>query len=238
MSGFRPPLLPTLFTLAVVAICTGLGVWQLQRLQWKRDLIAQRAAALAAPPVGLPRSGTDAGALEFHRVVAEGVYLHDKELFLNAIGARGAAGFEVLTPLRAADGRTVFVDRGFVPSELRNPAMRRAGQPAGPVRVVGRLRVPALAKPGWFVPDNRADSNLWFWIDLKAMAAADGVADPAPFYIEADTGPNPGGWPQGRAHLPELPNDHLQYAMTWFALAAAALVVFVLSQRRKPGTEN
>jgi len=232
MSGVRPRLFPALFTIAVVLVCGGLGTWQLQRLEWKRSLIAQREAAVAAAPVDPPRTLWDARALEFHRVVAEGVFRHDKEIFLNAIGPKGGAGFDVLTPLREAAGRVVFVNRGFVRTELKDPAKRAAAQPAATVRVAGLLRLPPERKPNWFVPDNRPDRNDWFWVDLAAMAAADGLADVAPFYIEANATPNPGGWPKGGVTPLALPNDHLQYAITWFSLAVAAIVIYLLSQRR------
>jgi surfeit locus 1 family protein len=203
MSGFRPRLVPTGFTFAVVLACAALGVWQLHRLDWKRALIAQREAALTASPVAPPHTLADARPLEFHPVVAEGVFQHDREIFLGAIGPHGAAGFDVLTPLRETDASSVFVNRGFVPTELKDPARRAASQPAGPVRVAGLLRVPPDAKPGWFVPDNRPDLNYWFWVDLPAISAAAGLVDAAgrsaaaPFYIDADATPNPGGWPRG-----------------------------------------
>jgi surfeit locus 1 family protein len=235
MSGFRPRLAPTAFTVAVVLSCAALGVWQLHRLDWKRALIAQREAALTASPVALPHTLADARALEFHPVVAEGVFQHDREIFVGAIGPQGGAGFDVLTPLREPDGHMVFVNRGFVPAELKDPARRAAGQLSGPVRVAGLLRVPPEARPGWFVPDNRPDLNYWFWVDLPAIGKAAGVSAAAPFYVDADATPNPGGWPQGGVTPLALPNDHLQYALTWFALAVAALVIFLLSQRGGPG---
>ncbi len=77
--------------------------------------------------------------------------------------------------------------------------------------------------------------NYWFWVDLPAMEAAAGLPDVAPFYIDADATPNPGGWPKGGVTPIDLPNDHLQYAMTWFALAVAAVAVYVV-WRRQTGT--
>src|SRR6266478_5520206 len=150
MIRFRPRLAPTLFTIPVVATLVGLGVWQLHRLEWKSRLIAERAAAVAAAPVTPPQTLGEARALEFHRVTAEGIFLHDKEILLNAIGAKGDAGFDVLTPLREAAGRIVFVNRGFVPTELKDPPRRPAGQLVGAVQVSGLLRVPPREKPGWF----------------------------------------------------------------------------------------
>ena len=230
--GFRPRLGPTLFTAAAALLCLALGIWQIQRLHWKEGLIAERQAALAAPPVSLPHSAAAARALGLRRVVAEGTFLYGKEILVHANGPEGGLGFYVLTPLREPSGRIVFVNRGFVPARLKNPLARRAGDPAGTVRVSGMLRL-AGGKPGWFVPDNRPLRRAWYWVDVPAMGRADGLARVAPFYIDADATPNPGGWPRGGVSLPALPNHHLQYAITWFALAGAALVIYFLSQRRE-----
>ena len=232
LAGFRPRLVPTLFTGFVVLVCLGLGVWQLDRLAWKRALIAERQAASQAAPVAAPGSLAEARALEFRPVVIEGEFLHDKEIYLGAAApTRGRPGFHVLTPLRKPEGGIVFVNRGFITSELKDPAKRSAGQLSGTVRVSGLLRLPK-GRPGWIVPDNRPDLNYWFWVDLPAMAAAAGLSNVAPFYIDADATPNPGGWPKGGVTPISLPNDHLQYAITWFSLAAAALVIYVVWQHQ------
>lgn len=236
MFGFRPRLVPTISAGAIVLICLGLGAWQLQRLAWKEGLIAARANALIAAPGPLPQAAADARPLEFHRVAAKGVLLHAKEIYLHAISSNGREGYDVLTPLKLADGGIVFVDRGFVPTGLRDPAHRAQGQLQGEVHVLGVLRLPPDGRPNWFLPDNDPQRNHWFWIDLRAMAAADGLAAVAPYYLDADASPNPGGWPKGGAALPELPNNHLQYALTWFALAVAMIVIWVLYHRRSAGS--
>jgi surfeit locus 1 family protein len=185
--------------------------------------------------VQAPASIEQAPPLEFHPGVADGVFLNDKEIFLGATSPRGGSpGFQVLTPLRQAGGRIIFVNRGFVPSALKDPQKRSRGQLAGTVHVSGLLRLPK-GKPGWIVPENRPDLNYWFWIDLPAMAAATGISNVAPFYIDADATPNPGGWPKGGITPIELPNDHLQYAITWFLLAAAAVAVYAVWQRQAGG---
>ena len=233
MRGRYPRLVPTVITIAIVLACIGLGVWQLERLQWKRGLIAVRSAAVAAPPIAPPDSFAEARGSEFRHVVDEGVFLNDQELYLGATSPRGGeAGFDVLTPLREADGRIVFVNRGFVPSDRKDPNTRPAGQLEGTVRIAGLLRAPPESKPSWFLPDNRPDLNYWFWIDLAAMAKADRLDNVAPFYIDADAAPNPGGWPQGGVTPLELPNNHLQYAITWFSLAAGMLVIYIVSLRQ------
>lgn len=223
---------PTVFALPVFALLIGLGVWQVRRLHWKEGLIAERRAATTAAPMPLPR-GRDIGPdMEFRHVVARGVFRNDKEILVFAPPRAGKVGFDVLTPLVQADGRVVFVNRGFVPPRLRDPARRAAGEIGGPVRVTGLLRLPPRAKPNWFVPDNDPRQDRWFWIDLPRMAAADGLKRVMPYYIDADAAPNPGGWPQGGLTRVRLPNNHLQYALTWFSLAVALLVIYVLSHRR------
>lgn len=229
LARFRPRLIPTLITLVFFLACSGLGVWQVQRLHWKEGLITERKAALAASPVALPAAIAAARALGGRRVVDRGVFLNDREIAVHAIDREGDAGFDIFTPLREPDGRLIFVNRGFVPAALKSGAARPAGEPQGGVRVGGILALPS--KAGLFVPDNQPARGEWFRVDLPAMAKAAGLSAVAPFYIEADATPNPGGWPRGDANVPELPNHHLQYAITWFALAGAAVVIYVLAQR-------
>jgi surfeit locus 1 family protein len=234
MTGFHPRLVPTLFTVPAVLILLGLGIWQIQRLHWKEGLIAQRDAAVGAAPVAPPQTLAEAQGLEFHHIVAEGDFQNDKELFLAASSDSGDSGYQVVTPFRMTDGRTIFVNRGFIPLDLKDRTKRTAGELAGTVRLAGLLRVPPDGKPSFFLPDNRPDLNLWFWVDLPAMARQDAITDPVPFYIDADKTPNPGGWPKGGITRLDLPNDHLQYAITWFSLAIALVVIYVLYHRRDP----
>jgi surfeit locus 1 family protein len=238
MTGFRPLFWPTLFTAPAVLLLLGLGSWQIQRLYWKQDLIAQRQAAVSAAPIlATGNLEEDARGMEFRHVTDEGVFLHDKEIFLGATSEAGRQGYQVLTPLLEPGGRIVFVNRGFIPAELKDPAKRAAGQILGTVRVQGLLRLPPAGKPTWFLPDNRPDLNYWFWVDLPAMSAADKLDRVASFYIDADASPNPGGWPKGGVTRLALPNDHLQYAITWFSLAVALMVIYFLFHRRNAGPE-
>jgi surfeit locus 1 family protein len=226
-------LIPAAFTIFVVAFCSGLGVWQIERLQWKTDLIAARQTAIAAPPTALPATPAEAARLEFHPVTARGTLLNDKETYLHAIGPKGEPGFAVLTPLHESNGGMIMVDRGFVPADKKDPSARAATNPIGLTQVNGFLRLPPESKPGWFIPENQPQTGEWFWFDLPAIAIATGVPNLPPFYIQAGPAPNPGGWPRGTAPDPsDLPNNHLQYAITWFSLAAAAAVVYFVSQRR------
>ena len=222
----------TLSALVGFAALIGLGTWQVERLHWKEGLIAQRTAAISAPPAALPRRLEAARPLEFHRVEAKGVFLHDREIPVHGIERRsGGAGYLVLTPLRLEDGAVVFVERGWVPADKRAAQTRARGNPPGEVSVEGLLRLAPAEKPGWFLPANDPGGGEWFWIELPALARAAGVPEALPFYVEAGPAPNPGGLPLGGQANTDLPNDHLQYAITWYALAAALAVIYLLLLR-------
>jgi surfeit locus 1 family protein len=227
---FRPRLWPTLAALAGCLVLVGLGSWQLERLHWKEALIAQRAARLAAPPEPLPASSADWPAWDFHKVSARGTFRHDLEQLFGTYAVDGALGHHLLTPLVGGDGPAVLVDRGWLPADKAHPAAHRQGQLEGTVEVSGIARYRADDTPGWFTPDNQPAERLWFGYDLEAMQAATGL-ELLPVVIEADATPNPGGLPIGGQTQIELPNNHLQYVITWYGLALALLAIYVAFSR-------
>lgn len=231
MKGFNPQLWPTLFTVPAVLVMLGLGTWQLQRLHWKEALIAERQAGLAAPATPWGEAGGRLGELYWHRVSAEGQFLNDRELVLAARSMNGNPGYHIVAPFAILGGPVLLVDRGWVPLDRKEPGARSEGQPLGPVTVTGILR--PGHQPNWLTPDNQPGQNFWFWMDLAAMVRAAAVEDRAVtgVYLEADATPNPGGFPIGGQTRTELPNDHLQYAITWYALAVALIVIYILYHR-------
>jgi surfeit locus 1 family protein len=238
--GIRPLLWPTLVTLPAVLLALGLGSWQVQRLQWKTDLLAERQARRAAPPLpGLP-AAFDPAQHEFRKLRIEGRFLNDKELYLAARSLRGHPGYHVVTPFAlAADagaGGVVLVNRGWVPLDRKEPETRRLGQVEGKTALEGYLREPVPR--GWFTPDNVPARNFWFYVDIPSMARTAGLetAGPdavKPYIIEAGPAENPGGYPIGGITRFEAPNDHLQYAITWYAMALIGIVVYLLYHRRR-----
>ncbi|MBB3996811.1 SURF1 family protein [Aureimonas pseudogalii] len=204
-----------------------LGTWQVQRIAWKTDLVARVESRLAAPPVPSPGPADwprmNAAADEYRRVRLEGTFLPEHQVLTQALTERGA-GFWVLTPLRAGDGTTLLVNRGFVPTERRDPLSGRAlgvEPPAGPVTVIGLLR---LSEPGGgFLRGNDPAGNRWYSRDVAAIARAQGLEEVAPYFVDADAAGVPGAGPDapvGGLTVVAFRNHHLVYALTWYTLAA------------------
>jgi surfeit locus 1 family protein len=231
-SRVRPLIVPAFATFTVLAVLLSLGFWQLDRKAWKEDLIARiEARAFGEPEEIPPEGGWEAwsrAAEEYRRVRVAGTFLHQHEApvhgLMSAGRGRPVQGFYILTPLRLRDGAIVIVNRGFVPTELRDPGRRPESQPAGEVTVTGLVRAPETR--GWFIPENDPGRNVWFVRDPAEIARGKGLARVAPFLIDADATENPGGWPKGGQTRLTVSNNHLQYALTWFGLALALVAVF------------
>ncbi|TGX44759.1 SURF1 family protein [Sphingomonas naasensis] len=208
-----------------------LGIWQVQRLAWKQDLIARVDARIHAAPAPVPPpagwSGLGTQAFEYRRVRARGVFEHDRETLVQAVTERGA-GFWVVTPLRTGQG-IVLVNRGFVPGDRRSASTRTAGQVSGTVTVIGLMR--ASEPAGGFLRSNDPAADRWYSRDVAAIARTRGLGPVAPFFVDADASPNPGGYPLGGLTVVRFRNSHLVYALTWFALALLSAEAAALAWR-------
>ena len=229
--GFQPTFWPTVITAGAVLLAVGLGTWQVQRLFWKQDLIDQRQSRSEAPVLTALPTDFSASRDEFRRVTVTGRYLNDKEIYLAARSHRGNAGFHIVTPFALAGGGHILIDRGWVPLSVKEPFARAAGQISGETKVTGYLR--ATQTGGSFTPDNVPEKNVWYTVAVPAIAKATGLDDLKPYFIEADGTPIPGGFPVGGQTRLELPNNHLQYVITWYSLAIAGLVIYILYHRRR-----
>lgn len=214
--------------LAAVLLFAGfmaLGVWQLERRTWKLDLIARVDARVHAAPIAPPGPGAwpriSAAGDEFRRVRISGSFENDRETEVQAVTELGP-GFWVMTPLKTDGGFVVLVNRGFVPAELKSPAARAVGEPHGPTTVTGLLRI---SEPrGGFLRANQPAAGRWYSRDVAAIARARGLANVAPYFIDADATPDNRDWPRGGLTVIHFRNSHLSYALTWFGLAFMVLV--------------
>ena len=235
-SAWRGLLVPGILALAGIAILIGLGLWQLQRLQWKEALIARVESRIHAEPVAAPGPAAwlsfDIDRYDYQPVRVAGRYLHDNEVHVYAViaepkGPAGGVGFRVMTPLETTEGWYLIVNRGFVPEAQKDATTRAEGQVSGEVTVVGLVR-PAEPR-GWLTPKADAARNTWFNRDPAEIAAYVGLPAErvAPYTVDVAFDPSlPGGLPQGGETVVRFSNNHLQYALTWFGLAAALAAVF------------
>lgn len=229
------PRVRSLTTLLILGVCAllafaglvALGTWQVQRLQWKNALIERIAQRVHAPPVpapGLERwSQVSAETDEYRRVQVSGTLLYALSTRVQALTELGS-GYWILTPLQTADGSIVLINRGFVPAGsnlAKDPAFRRGDRPDknDVSTVTGLLRV---SEPGGgFLRRNDPAHERWYSRDVQAIAEARGLSRVAPFFIDANAGTEgPGNdVPIGGLTVVSFNNNHLVYALTWYALA-------------------
>jgi surfeit locus 1 family protein len=222
--GHKRLLLSALCALLAL-LFAGLGLWQVQRLQWKLDLIARIDARLAAAPVPVPPrqewSRLDPRDIEYRRVRVTGRFDHRRTTLVDALTERGPGNW-VMTPLETGNG-TILINRGFAPKNWQPPA-------DAPVTatVTGLMR---LAEPdGRLLRPNQPKAGRWYSRDVAAIAAARGLKGVAPFFIDAAAGPGDTP-PIGGMTVVRFRNSHLVYALTWFGLAALSLFGLVLTLR-------
>ncbi|MEX0841099.1 MAG: SURF1 family cytochrome oxidase biogenesis protein [Xanthobacteraceae bacterium] len=236
----RRLLLPGFMTLAALAVLIALGTWQLERKAWKEDLIETLTQRLAAPPVALPPpdqwAGLDQQQDEFRRVRFRAEYLPGNEALVWATGSAlrddvKSPGIFVFTPARLSSGEVIAVNRGFVADRKPTGATPRPAPASGTVEITGVLRWPE--PKGWeLTASYDKGAQLWFVRDHRAMANEKGWGPVAPFYIEREAQEPSDGLPPPGPLKASLPNNHLQYALTWYGLALVLLSVFALWARR------
>ncbi len=225
------------FTIGMVALFIGLGLWQLQRRAEKHALIARLNERLAEAPAPLPQpsswSALSAQRDEFRRVSFTAAYARVPDAMVYSAGSAvrsdiSGPGTWAFLPVRLSTGETVVVNAGFVENTMQDRGVEdRAvarlvtGQP---VTLTGYLRFPEAA--GWLTPAQNRDKRLWFTRDHLSMASSLGWGTVAPFYVDLETPVPENGIPKPGPLDVHLRDDHMQYAITWFALAGAVMIAF------------
>jgi surfeit locus 1 family protein len=229
-------LIPGVVALAALAVLLGLGTWQLERKAWKESLIATLDRRLSETPIALPSSAEWAGMTpdnsEFTRVRVRAQFLKDSDALVYTSGSAirddvKGTGYFVFSPAHLPDGQQVVINRGFVPARAY-PAQ------SGSQDIVGSIRW--AETPSSFVSDHDAAGEIWMVRDPSAMAKFKGWGTVAPFYIEQEAPVPPGGLPHPAPLKVRLRNDHLNYAITWYGLAAVLVVMFVIWAFRRRDT--
>ncbi len=218
----RPQIVPTLFIVVATITMVTLAVWQLQRLQWKNNLVAEIEAAQSLPALGtLPEH---LSGLEYRKVALTGKFAYDKVLHLIGRQQGNFPGFFMLTPFALEDdGRVILVNRGFAPVD-------KESKPEGLQTIEGVIR-PAREKR-FFAPENIPAKNIWFYEDFSAMSAASNL-NLLPIIIEQTGNPKAETFPIVGDGKINLRNDHLGYAITWLSTALIGLIMFGFYHRKK-----
>jgi len=245
--------LAALAALLLCALFAALGTWQVARLQWKLALIERVDARVHASPVAPPQKAqwpqVSRESDEYRAVRLSGRYLYELTTPVQALSELGA-GFWLLTPLCTEEGDVIFVNRGFIPSSgniaTRYPARTAAGDACasaagGQVTLTGLLRIPELK--GAFLRDNDPKGNRWYARDVAMLGAARGfaAATVAPFFVDAAKGQDPQTAPDapvGGLTVISFPNNHLVYALTWYALALMVLAAWWWAARHSARTDD
>jgi surfeit locus 1 family protein len=225
MSPWRRLLIPGLSTAAMTLIMVGLGTWQVERLAWKRGILDAIARAESEPPTPLPASPSP-----FAKVEVQGTFRQDLAATYGAevrdTPEGSVLGGQLIMPLERQGEKPLLVDRGWIPLTRK----QEVPTPQGTVTISGYVR-PA-DHPGLFSAADDPPTRQFYTLNPEAIGSALGLPGVAPFTLVA-LGPKPAEfYPDPARHLPRPPNNHLQYALTWYSLAVTLLVIFVLYARK------
>lgn len=226
----RSFLVPTLFTIFVFSLTASLGTWQLFRLQEKNQLIAELKSAIEAPAVSLSGLNLNHPKVPYRHVRVTGNFMNNQEvhLFTGPREPGGRPGYHIMTPFKLASGGYIMVDRGWTPSDIKAPQLRLDSIIWEPVTIEGLL-MPG-EHPGYFTARNQLDKNVWFWLNTPEMEKFTGFKLPLTYVRQISAIKSIKSIIPNEAKI-RVRNDHLQYAITWYALAIASLVIYVLLRR-------
>jgi surfeit locus 1 family protein len=236
ISAVRALLWPAIATTLLFALLVSLGFWQVRRLSEKEALIAriEQRSTQAPQPIPPPErwSTLRAEDYDFTHVRTTGHYIGGRDALVFAAPPEGASrepGYSLVTPFALISGGVVLVDRGFLPGSKVNDAALRAASP-GDVTLVGLLRAPERRNP--FTPADEPEKGVFYARDPATISAALGLSDAAPFALVIDAAPaTTSDWPRPVGGVPTVVNNHFSYAVTWFGLSLALLVIFGLYAR-------
>ena len=212
-----------LFVIIFVTIFCALGTWQLYRLQWKLELISEITFGLDSSPIEYSNSIEK----NYQRVSAKGKFNFDKQIYLYSLNDNGKPGYDVITPFRTNKNENVLVNRGWIKKELKkNPIINKNIEDEQ--KIIGLLR--KIYKPNIFKPDNDLKNNIWFSINLEDLKVTSGERfNEFVIFLED----NQAKTPIPRKISIDVPNNHLKYAITWYAISISIIFYYLYFRRKK-----
>lgn len=226
----------TVCAIPCLAILLGLGTWQLERLKWKNNIVAERTERLSFPPIYISDVEKDKWAsLEFRRIIVRGYYMHKGEMLIVNKVRKGQAGFHLITPFKAETGPILFVNRGWVPNGWREGVVNQARE-TEPIELIGTLRIGG--RQNRWLPQNEPAKDIWFFVDVEQMAARTGSTNHYPYLIELTTTQGGASYPKAKQAMINIRNKHLEYALTWYGLALTLVVIYAAYHIRQRDGQN
>ena len=219
----KKALLFQLFVIFFITLFCALGTWQLYRLQWKLELISEITFGLDSQPIEYSSSIKK----NYQRIKAKGKFDFDKQIYLYSLNEKGKPGYDVVTPFRTNKNENVLVNRGWINKELKGNAKINLNTPAEQ-KIVGLMR--EIYKPNMFKPDNDIKNNIWFSINLEDLKEATGEQfNEFVIFLEDN---------QVKSPIPkkisiDVPNNHLKYAITWYAISISIIFYYLYFRRKK-----
>lgn len=227
LQRFQPKTVPSLIAGAMFIVLIGLGMWQVERLAWKNEMISAIKEKMSMKPVPLPEKIKDPSSWEHRRVSMVGNFMHGSDFLVRPRTLDGKPGYHMITPFQRASGGIVLVNRGWISDEL----MKKAQNLSGMRRLEGVIEVPMKSD---FTPDNNPAKEEWYWADIGAMAKTAKLKNVIPVLVTLPAG-KAGVYPVGgKLRVEDIPNNHQQYAVFWFAMAFILAIIWVLSSLNPP----
>jgi len=212
-----------LFVILFVSIFCALGTWQIYRLQWKLELISEITHGLNSSPTEY----SNLIKKNYQRVNAMGKFNFEKQIYLYSLNDSGKPGYDVVTPFRTNKNQNVLINRGWIKKELKgNPSINLETE--AEIEIVGLLR--EIYKPNIFKPNNDLKNNIWFSINLEDLKDTTGEQFNEFIIFLEDN--------QIKTPLPkkisiDVPNNHLKYAITWYAISISIIFYYLYFRRKK-----
>ena len=221
---FKPLFWPTLFAVPLVILLILLGGWQLSRLSEKTELISKFEQRSKSPAMAIEQISQPIDKFEFQRIGITGKYLHQSEIYLTGRTYEGNAGFHVITPFET-NGKKILVNRGWVSEAYKEPNTRPFSLIEEEIYLEGILRLPG--KKGFFVPENEPEKGFWFTLkpdEIARYLKKDEIKQD--FYIDIIRIGEIITLPIAAEVNINVRNSHFNYALTWFGLAVALIVIY------------
>lgn len=233
---FRPSLWMSVCVLLALGVLLTLGFWQVQRLGWKQDLITKIEQRMSEEPIALPQAYKD--DLRYRAISVTGTFLNDKQDLLFGRSHKGSTGYLSLMPFQLTDGRLVLVNRGWVSSTRQTADLWPEGDFDGEIEIVGLLQKAPARKNNKPYSESEIKAESLFKVEPKLIAIRQDLPDLLPFYLDQIGPQNLGDYPVLLAKRVEVTNNHLQYAITWFAFALIMLVIYLMMSFRHPQKQS